>query len=134
METGQRDYGIDVTAEHDPFEAGMASAVRMDRGNFLGREGLIERLAAPATRRLVCLLLYGATHLPQGSEPVCVADSTVGYVTSAEPGYTTDTVLAYAWIDPEHAESGSLLEVDLPEAALTADVAPEPVRDVSHNT
>src|SRR5699024_2895302 len=40
METGQRDYGIDVTAEHDPFEAGMASAVRMDKGSFLGREGL----------------------------------------------------------------------------------------------
>src|SRR5699024_8612453 len=134
METGQRDYGIDVTAEHDPFEAGMAAAVRMDKGYFLGREGLIERLAAPATRRLVCLVLYGATHLPQGSEPVCVDDSVVGYVTSAEPGYTTDTILAYAWLDTDHAESGSFLQVDLPEVTLGAEVAPESVRDVSHNT
>lgn len=134
METGQRDYGIDVTAEHDPFEAGMAAAVRMDKGYFLGREGLIERLAAPATRRLVCLSLYGATHLPQGAEPVCAAGSVVGYITSAEPGYTTDTILAYAWLDSDHAELGASLEVDLPEVMLTAEVAPEPVHNVSHHT
>lgn len=134
METGQRDYGIDVTAEHDPFESGMAAVVRMDKGYFLGREGLIERLAAPTTRRLVCLSLYGATHLPRGSEPVCAAGTVVGYITSAEPGYTTDTILAYAWLDSDHAEISESLEVDLPEIMLTAEVTPEPVHNVSHDT
>ena len=127
MEAGLRDYATDVTAEHDPFEAGMGAAVRMDKGYFLGREGLIERLAAPALRSLCCLRLDAAGSLPESAEPVYAGAEVVGYVTGAAPGYTTGTTLAYAWVDCEHADLGTPLEIDHLGTKLPAVVAPAPL-------
>lgn len=129
METGLRSYGTDVTSEHDPYEAGMGNAVRMNKGYFLGREGLIERLAAPATRSLVCLRLDAPGPLPEGAEPVYPdgqRGEVVGYVTSAAPGYTTGTTLAYAWLASDHAEWGTPLHIDHAGTNLPAVVTPEP--------
>lgn len=128
METGLRNYGIDVTSEHDPYEAGMGSAVRMNKGYFLGREGLIERLAAPATRSLACLRLDSTGPLPEPAEPVYDGEHSevVGYVTSAAPGYTTGTTLAYAWLNSDHAAVGTALHIDHAGMRLPAVVAAEP--------
>ena len=40
-----------MTTEHDPFEAGLGFAVRMDKGEFVGR-ALEGRSEATAARRL----------------------------------------------------------------------------------
>ena len=37
LEKGYRSWGTDMTTEHDPFEAGLGFAVRMDKGEFVGR-------------------------------------------------------------------------------------------------
>ena len=39
LEKGYRLWGQDITTEHDPFEAGLGFAVRMDK-DFQGREAL----------------------------------------------------------------------------------------------
>ena len=40
LEKGYRSWGTDMTAEHNPYEAGLGFAVRMDKGDFVGREAL----------------------------------------------------------------------------------------------
>ena len=39
LEKGYRSWGSDMTTEHDPYEAGLGFAVRMDKGDFVGRSG-----------------------------------------------------------------------------------------------
>jgi glycine cleavage system aminomethyltransferase T len=46
--------GIDVTAEHDPYEAGLGFAVCMDKDDFVGRAAVDGRSADTVTRRLTC--------------------------------------------------------------------------------
>ena len=40
LEKGYRLWGQDIHTEHDPFEAGLGFAVKMDKGAFQGREAL----------------------------------------------------------------------------------------------
>ena len=87
LEKGYRSWGTDMTTEHDPFEAGLGFAVRMDKGEFVGRRALEGRSEATAARRLTCLTLADRDAVVMGKEPVLVDGRPVGYVTSAAFGY-----------------------------------------------
>ena len=39
-----------MTFEHDPYEAGLGFAVKLDKGDFLGRDALLERKRARRPR------------------------------------------------------------------------------------
>ena len=57
LEKGYRLWGQDITPEHDPFEAGLGFAVRMDKGEFQGRAALEEIRARGSSHRLSCMTL-----------------------------------------------------------------------------
>ena len=40
LEKGYRSFGGDMTNEHDPYEAGVGFAVKLDKGDFVGRDAL----------------------------------------------------------------------------------------------
>jgi glycine cleavage system aminomethyltransferase T/glycine/D-amino acid oxidase-like deaminating enzyme len=128
LEKGYRAWGTDMTAEHNPYEAGVGFAVRMDKGDFLGRSALAALPEQPE-RKLVPLLLNRREHVVMGKEPVHAGDSTVGYVTSAAYGYTLDRSIAYAWLPAELAVPGTGVEVEYFAERLPATVAQEPLFD-----
>ncbi|MVO87339.1 FAD-dependent oxidoreductase [Streptomyces sp. p1417] len=131
LEKGYRAWGQDMTTEHDPYEAGVGFAVRMDKDDFVGREALARR--GPVTRRLTALLLDDPTAVVLGSEPVYVgADAapgaaSAGYVTSASYGYTLGRCVAYAWLPPLAAGTGVAIEYF--GQRVPATVADEPLFD-----
>ena len=92
LEKGYRSWGTDMTTEHDPFEAGLGFAVRLDKGEFTGRAAIAGRSEATAGRRLVPLVLDDPTEVLMGKEPVVIDGRTAGYVTSAAFGYTIERV------------------------------------------
>ncbi|MFJ9780742.1 FAD-dependent oxidoreductase [Amycolatopsis sp. NPDC101161] len=109
LEAGTPVAGVDFTAEHDPYEAGLGAAVRMDKGYFVGRDALAGRSAATVSRRLTRLTTDSAL---QGKEPVYVEGRPAGYVTSAGYGHTTGRAFAFAWLPVEHSRPGTPLEVE----------------------
>ncbi|MGW6061216.1 GcvT family protein [Streptomyces sp. NPDC055189] len=125
LEKGYRAWGHDMTAEHDPYEAGVGFAVRMDRGDFVGRAAL-ERLGSPA-RRLTPLLLDDPAAVVLGKEPVHVDGVPAGYVTSASYGYTLGRCVAYAWLPPQ--ETGGSVHIEYFGEKVPATVAEEPLFD-----
>ena len=129
LEKGYRSWGADMTPEHDPFEAGLGFAVRMDKGDFVGRAALEGRDAATATRRLVPLVLGDPSQVLMGKEPVSADGRTVGYVTSAAFGYSIGRSMAYAWLPAACAEPGTAVTVTSFGDQLPASVATEPLFD-----
>ncbi|MEV8319663.1 FAD-dependent oxidoreductase [Streptomyces sp. NPDC059900] len=125
LEKGYRAWGHDMTAEHDPYEAGVGFAVRMDRGDFVGRAAL-ERLGSPA-RKLTALLLDDPAAVVLGKEPVHVDGVPAGYVTSASYGYTLGRCVAYAWLPPQ--ETGASVHIEYFGEKVSATVAEEPLFD-----
>ncbi len=129
LEKGYRSWGTDMTTEHDPFEAGLGFAVRMDKGEFLGRAALAGRSEATASRRLVPLLLEDPTEVLMGKEPVVVDGRTVGYVTSAAFGYTIGRSIAYAWVPAAVAIPGTAVSAVSFGRSLAATVGEDPLFD-----
>ena len=112
LEKGYRSWGTDMTTEHDPYEAGLGFAVRMDKGEFIGRAALEGRSAATATRRLACLTLDRPEDVVMGKEPIRVGGEPVGYVTSAAFGYSVGRSIAYGWLPAAVAVPGTAVEID----------------------
>jgi glycine cleavage system aminomethyltransferase T len=52
LEKGYRQWGKDVHSEYIPYEAGLAFAMRLDKGDFVGRFALERYKAQGLTRRL----------------------------------------------------------------------------------
>ncbi|MGA4843239.1 GcvT family protein [Streptomyces sp. G45] len=132
LEKGYRAWGQDMTTEHDPYEAGLGFAVRLDKGDFVGRAALQER--GPRTRALTPLLLDDPAAVVLGAEPVYVdatrdgtGDAPAGYVTSAAYGYTLGRCVAYAWLPPLPAGTGA--HIAYFGERLPATVAEEPLFD-----
>ncbi|MCK2238447.1 MULTISPECIES: FAD-dependent oxidoreductase [unclassified Crossiella] len=129
LEKGYRAWGTDMTDEHDPYESGLAFAVRMDKGEFLGREALTKLDPEQPARRLSCLTLDDRGANVLGKEPVFHQGKPVGYVTSAAYGYTVDSPIAYAWLPADAATPGTAVQIEYFGRRLNATVAAEPLFD-----
>jgi glycine cleavage system aminomethyltransferase T/glycine/D-amino acid oxidase-like deaminating enzyme len=133
LEKGYRSFGADMTFEHDPYEAGLGFAVKLDdpaKADFLGREAVLKR-KDNVTRSLTCLTLTDPDDVVLGKEPVFHGDSCVGYVTSAAYGYTIGRAVAYAWLPPALTGVGTQLQIGYFDRRLPAVVSAEPLVDPS---
>ncbi len=127
LEKGYRVWGSDVTPEDTPFEAGLGFAVKLDKGEFIGREALLEQ--TEPERRLACLVLGDARAVALGSEPVRVGGELVGRVTSGGYGYTVERSIAYAYLPASSAQPGVAVEVEIFGEWMAGRVAEEPLFD-----
>ena len=126
LEKGYRVWGSDITADDNPYEAGLGFAVKLDK-EFLGKQALLD--AGEPTRRLCCLLLDDPRAVALGSEPVRVAGEPVGRVTSGGYGYTIGRSIAYAYLPIESSQAGTVAEVEIFGERVRAEVAAEPLID-----
>ncbi|SDX33780.1 GcvT family protein [Litoreibacter albidus] len=127
MEKGFLHWKADLITEFDPFETGLSRFVKIDKGDFNGKDALIRRQAEGATKQLVTLKI-NATHAPaHGGASVMQDGNVVGTVTSAEWGHRLGINLAYAFIDPMLATVGTVVELDMYGDLIAAEViAPSP--------
>jgi glycine cleavage system T protein len=126
LEKGYRVWGADITPEDTPFEAGVGFAVKLDKGEFVGRAALVE--AGEPKRLLRCLVLDDPRAVALGSEPVRVAGELVGRVTSGGYGYTVERSIAYGYLPSEHA-IGTEVEVEIFGQWVAGTVVEEPLFD-----
>jgi 4-methylaminobutanoate oxidase (formaldehyde-forming) len=127
LEKGYRVWGADITPDDTPYEAGLGFAVKLDKGDFVGRDALLA--AQEPDRRLACLVLSQPRAVALGSEPVRIDGELVGRVTSGGYGYTVERSIAYAYVPARHAEPGRPVEVEIFGEWVAGEVAPEPLFD-----
>jgi len=132
LEKGYRLWGSDITPEHTPYEAGLGFAVRLRKGDFLGRAALIRQKEQGPRRRLVALALDDPRVVLLGKEPILSAGRVVGYVTSATYGYTVGQSIAYGYLPTECAAEGARVEAQYFGELHGATVVREPLYD-PHN-
>jgi len=129
LEKGYRLWGQDIHTEHDPFEAGLGFAVKMDKGEFQGREALARRLERGPTRKLACMTLDDPVAVVLGKEPIRSDGRVVGYATSAGYGYSVGRCIVYGYLPVELAVPGTPVEVEYFDERLPATVAEDPLWD-----
>ena len=126
LEKGFRLFGADMTREHTPTEAGVSFAVAGEAAARLAELGADE-----PRRRLVCLVLDDSATVLLGHEPVFTPAGTepLGYVTSADQGFTLGLSIAYAWIDDPQLDAGERLEIEYFGQRFAASIHAEPLFD-----
>lgn len=111
IEKGYRLWGSDIHAEYNPYEAGLGFAVRLNKGDFIGREALAKIKAEGVTRKLVCLTLDDPNVILMGKEPLLDGLQVLGYVTSANFGYTVGKSIVYAYVPTAYAAEGTRVSI-----------------------
>ncbi len=128
LEKGYRVWGADISPDTDPYQAGLGFCVKLDKGDFMGREALLKRRESPANTKLACLVLDDPRHVVLGSEPVRIGGQVVGRVTSGGYGYTVGSSIAYAYM-PSGCTAETPVEVDIFGKWVRGHIASEPLYD-----
>ena len=129
LEKGYRVWGADITSDVTPYEAGLGFAVKLEKGDFIGREALVQTRRRRPERVLACLVLEDPRSVALGEEPVRVEGKIVGRVTSGGYGYTVGRSIAYASMPPDGAEVGTRVEVEIFGRWVPGAVTEEPLFD-----
>jgi glycine cleavage system T protein len=129
LEKGYRLWGADIHTEYHPYEAGLGFAVKLDKGDFLGREALLHMKERGLTRKLCCITLDDPNAIVMGKEPILNGERVLGYVTSANYGYTVGKAILYGYLPVDHTVEGTSVEVEYFGRRYRATVAREPLYD-----
>ena len=108
LEKSYRMWGSDMTRDYTPFEAGLDRFVRIDKGEFNGREALKKQLAAGVPNRFVTVEVHGVTDAdPLGNEPLFDEKGTmIGRATSGYYGHVLKKSLAIGYVQPRLRDRG----------------------------
>ena len=127
LEKGYRAWGRELTPDYNPYEAGLSFAVKLDKGDFIGRDALLAARGKPPARRLLSFVATsGDTPIAHGGELVLRNGEPVGDVTSAAYGHTVAGIVALGYA----ATGGARVDDAWLSARFEIDVAGErvPVR------
>ena len=115
LEKSYRMWGSDMTRDYTPFEAGLDRFVRIDKGEFNGREALKKQLAAGVPNRFVTVEVHGVTDAdPLGNEPLFDEKGTmIGRATSGYYGHVLKKSLAIGYVQPAFAAVGTRLQIEI---------------------
>jgi dimethylglycine dehydrogenase len=112
MEKAYPGWGVELTNEVTPVEAGMDRFVKLDH-EFTGRDAVLAVHEQGAGTHLVYLEVGTADSDVAGGEPVFAAGRAIGVTTSGGYGHATGKGLAFAYVDPGFETAGTALEIEL---------------------
>jgi 4-methylaminobutanoate oxidase (formaldehyde-forming) len=129
LEKGYRYWSTDIHSEYNPYEAGLGFAVKLGKGDFIGRAALEKIRAEGVTRKLCCMVLDDPGVVALGGEPLLDGSRVLGRVTSAGYGYTIRESIVYGYLPLAYALPGTRIEVQLFGERYGAMVMKEPLYD-----
>jgi len=133
-------FGKDITKDHNAFEAGLDRFIKLDKGDFIGRDALVEVKEKGLTRKLVQMeVMVGEDQVDAfGNESIRCPETNevVGFTTSGAYGCLTGKSIALGYVyGSERWVGGTKLKVDLLgkqydlQVLDKAPMAPAAVRD-----
>jgi aminomethyltransferase len=118
-------YGHELNEMTDPYTAGLAFAVKLDKGPFIGRDAIAQAKANTSRPKRVGLELAIKRIAREGAE-VYQGETKVGHVTSGTASPTLDKSIAMAYVTANVATVGTALEVDIRGQRVAAKVVKLP--------
>ncbi len=113
-------YGHEISDTINPYEARLGWVVKLNKGDFVGREALAAIKAAGPQRRITGFELEGKG-IARGDYPVhSVAGAPIGYVTTGMPAPTLGRPLGIALVPTPLSAEGSTFDVIVRERPVRA--------------
>jgi aminomethyltransferase len=112
MEAAMALYGHEIDDTITPLEAGLQWVVKLEAGDFIGRQALVEMKEAGLARKLVGFNVEGRGIARQGHK-VVVEGEEVGFVTSGTFSPTLEKALGMAYVPVSMAAAGTPLSLEV---------------------
>lgn len=125
LEKGLMLYGNDIDDETSPLEAGLGWVVKLEKGDFIGRDVLLRQKSEGVARRLVGLQVEGGAP-PRHGYRVLAAGQPVGVVTSGTKSPTLGVGVALARIEASASRGDDGLAVEIRSRQHPARIVPLP--------
>ena len=127
LEAGMSLYGHEISEDIDVFEAGLDRWLKLDKGEFIGREALQEIQASGGPKlKIVGLEMLERGIARDGYEVHNLAGSRIGTVTSGSPAPFLKTNIAMALVPAGVAASGADVIVECRANKVRAKQVPLP--------
>lgn len=118
-------YGNDMDGTTSLLEAGLGWIVKLEKGEFIGRDALQKQKQEGVRRRLVGFEMLGRD-IARDHYPVFIHNRELGHVTSGSPSITLKKNIGLAYLPSEHAAIGTTFHVSVRSKLAEAKVVRTP--------
>jgi aminomethyltransferase len=125
MESAMPLYGHEIDATITPWEAVLDWIVKLEKGDFLGREALVKQKQQGITRKLVGFEVKGRGIARDGYE-ILTSGAGKGWVTSGGPAPALNKNLGMCYLPLQLAEPGNAIEISVRGRGVEAVTIPMP--------
>ena len=125
MESAMPLYGHEIHASITPWEAGLDWIVKLDKGDFLGREALVKQKQQGITRKLAGFEVKGRGIARDGYE-ILANGAGLGWVTSGGPAPALNKNIGMCFLPLSLAEPGNAIEISVRGRGVEAVTVPMP--------
>lgn len=129
MEKAYKGFGVELTNEITMIEAGMERFVNFKKGDFVGREALLQRQKEQLNWNIAYVEIDAEDADVRGGEPAYDREKVIGVATSGSYGHTVDKSLAFVYVPPEYAVPGTTFDIEILSRRREATVLAEPAYD-----
>ena len=127
LEAGMPLYGHEITDQVNVFEGGLERWLKLDKGEFVGREALLAVQAAGGPKRKLVALEMVERGIGRDGYPVLdLEGNEIGAITSGSPAPFLKTNIAFALVPTTVAASGADVLVQVRANRVRAKQIPAP--------
>ncbi len=111
LEKSYRLWGTDLNAENSILEAGLNRFVRLNKGDFTGRDALVRQQEQGVPNKYCTIEIDADDADPFGNEPVLLDGAVIGRGTAGGYGHYVGKSLMLGYVKTEHAIIGQECQV-----------------------
>jgi aminomethyltransferase len=113
-------YGNEMDDVVTPLEAGLGWAVKLEKGDFIGRDKLVAMKEAGVPRKTIGFVIEGRSASPRSHCALRVDSREVGYVTSGAFSPTLEQNIGLGLVEADVAGVGKPIDVIIRDRAIPA--------------
>jgi aminomethyltransferase len=125
LEAGYCLYGHELDEQTNPLEARLGWTIKLNKGEFIGREAL-QRVKEQKPARLLMGVVMVERGVARSGYTVYAGDEQIGQLTSGAPGPTVGKNIGMAYIAAPRAVAGTPVQVEIRGRKVAAELVSLP--------
>lgn len=125
LEVGFCLYGNDIDQTTHPLDARLGWITKLQKGDFFGRDVMLEAKEKGLSRALVGMTVEGRL-IPRHGYPIMIDDTECGVVTSGTMSPMLEKGIALGYVPTSHSQPGCFVNIIIRNQAIPATVVKLP--------
>ncbi|HEY4384090.1 MAG TPA: glycine cleavage system aminomethyltransferase GcvT [Ktedonobacteraceae bacterium] len=125
LEAGLCLYGHELDEQTNPLEAKLGWTVKLNKGDFIGRDAL-QQIKQQGPARLIVGIELLDRGVPRGGYAIYDGEQQIGTLTSGAPGPTVKKNIGIGYVPALYAQIGQSVQIDIRGKRLAAQVVALP--------